>query len=42
MSGADPTAFANVGAGSEIFDVDAGRIARRSGIALNQSSALHD
>ncbi|MEH6952037.1 DNA replication/repair protein RecF [Nitrobacter sp. NHB1] len=29
MSGADPAAFANVGAGSEIFDVDAGRIARR-------------
>jgi len=29
MSGADPAAFANVGAGSEIFDVDSGRIARR-------------
>ena len=29
MSGADPAAFANVGAGSEIFDVDSGRIAGR-------------
>jgi SAM-dependent methyltransferase len=30
MSGADPAAFADSGAGREIFDVEAGRIARRS------------
>jgi DNA replication and repair protein RecF len=30
MTGADPAAFADIGAGSEIFDVEAGRIARRS------------
>jgi DNA replication and repair protein RecF len=30
MTGADPAAFANVGASSEIFDVDSGRIARRA------------
>ena len=29
MTGADPAAFADVGAASEIFDVDSGRIARR-------------
>jgi DNA replication and repair protein RecF len=29
MTGADPAAFADVGASSEIFDVDSGRIARR-------------
>jgi DNA replication and repair protein RecF len=29
MSGADPAAFANVGAGSEIFQVNSGRIVRR-------------
>jgi DNA replication and repair protein RecF len=29
MSGADPAAFANVGAGSEIFEVNSGQIARR-------------
>ena len=29
MTGADPAAFADIGAGSEIFDVEAGRIARR-------------
>ncbi|MBN9006090.1 MAG: DNA replication/repair protein RecF [Rhizobiales bacterium] len=29
MTGADPAAFAEIGAGSEIFDVEAGRIARR-------------
>ena len=29
MSGADPAAFANVGAGSEIFQVTSGRIVRR-------------
>jgi DNA replication and repair protein RecF len=34
MSGADPAAFANVGAGSEIFDVDSGRIARRAPASL--------
>src|SRR3954453_15985412 len=30
MTGADPAAFADVGAASEIFDVDSGRIARRA------------
>jgi DNA replication and repair protein RecF len=30
MTGADPAAFADVGAASEIFNVDSGRIARRS------------
>src|ERR1700710_480215 len=30
MTGADPAAFADVSAASEIFDVDSGRIARRS------------
>jgi DNA replication and repair protein RecF len=30
MTGADPAAFADVGASSEIFDVDSGRIARRA------------
>lgn len=34
MSGADPAAFANLGAGSEIFDVDSGRIARRAPASL--------
>jgi DNA replication and repair protein RecF len=34
MSGADPAAFANVGAGSEIFDVDSGQIARRTPASL--------
>lgn len=34
MSGADPAAFANVGAGSEIFEVDSGRIARRAPASL--------
>jgi DNA replication and repair protein RecF len=29
MTGADPAAFADVGASSEIFDVDSGRLARR-------------
>src|SRR4051812_14930729 len=29
MTGADPAAFADVGAASEMFDVDSGRIARR-------------
>jgi DNA replication and repair protein RecF len=29
MTGADPAAFANIGATGEIFDVDSGRIARR-------------
>jgi DNA replication and repair protein RecF len=29
LSGADPAAFANVGAGSEIFQVNSGRIVRR-------------
>src|ERR1700710_1908024 len=29
MTGADPAAFADVGAASEIFNVDSGRIARR-------------
>ena len=30
MTGADPMAFADIGSGSEIFTVDAGRIARRA------------
>jgi DNA replication and repair protein RecF len=30
MTGADPAAFADVGASSETFDVDSGRIARRA------------
>jgi DNA replication and repair protein RecF len=30
MTGADPAAFADVGASAEIFDVDSGRIARRA------------
>jgi len=29
MTGADPAAFADIGAGGEIFDVESGRIARR-------------
>jgi DNA replication and repair protein RecF len=29
MTGADPAAFVDIGSGGEIFDVDAGRIARR-------------
>ncbi len=29
MTGADPAAFADIGASGEIFDVDSGRIARR-------------
>ena len=29
MTGADPAAFAAVGAAREIFDVEAGRVARR-------------
>jgi DNA replication and repair protein RecF len=34
MSGADPAAFANLGAGSEIFDVEQGRITRRASASL--------
>jgi DNA replication and repair protein RecF len=30
MTGADPAAFADIGASGEIFDVDSGRIARRT------------
>jgi DNA replication and repair protein RecF len=30
MTGADPAAFAGIGAAGELFDVDAGRIARRT------------
>ena len=30
MTGADPAAFADIGASGEIFDVDSGRIARRA------------
>jgi DNA replication and repair protein RecF len=29
MTGADPAAFADIGASGEIFDVDSGRITRR-------------
>jgi DNA replication and repair protein RecF len=29
MTGADPAAFAGIGATGEVFDVDSGRIARR-------------
>jgi DNA replication and repair protein RecF len=29
LTGADPAAFADIGASGEIFDVDSGRIARR-------------
>ena len=29
MTGADPAAFADVGAPGEIFDVDSGRVTRR-------------
>ena len=29
MTGADPAAFADIGAAGEIFDVDSGQIARR-------------
>ena len=32
MTGADPSAFADIGAGGEIFDVESGRIARRTAI----------
>jgi DNA replication and repair protein RecF len=30
MSGADPAAFADVGASGEIFDVDSGQVTRRA------------
>jgi DNA replication and repair protein RecF len=30
MTGADPAAFAEIGASSEVFDVESGKIARRS------------
>jgi len=30
MTGADPAAFADVGASGEIFDVDSGQVTRRS------------
>jgi DNA replication and repair protein RecF len=29
MTGADPAAFADIGANGEIFDVEQGRVARR-------------
>ena len=30
MTGADPAAFADIGASGEVFEVDSGRIARRA------------
>ena len=30
MTGADPAAFIDIGAGGEIFDVDSGQVSRRS------------
>ena len=33
MTGADPAAFAEVGAASEIFDVDSGRVTRAAGLS---------
>ena len=43
MTGADPAAFADIGAGGEIFDVDSGRIAPQDQAgSLNPSSTPRD